>query len=91
MGYGVETGLLIDLHERFGVASLAQVDCDRRVHRNQRLAALGRISFAIVHTFFARLQEQGIVSPDIDIPKELGLVSGRGEKVFLEEGGVSAG
>jgi glucosyl-3-phosphoglycerate synthase len=32
-GYGVETGLLIDLHDRYGLAGIAQVDLEERVHQ----------------------------------------------------------
>jgi len=39
-GYGVELGLLIDVAERHGVSALAQVDLDRRVHRNRPLEEL---------------------------------------------------
>jgi glucosyl-3-phosphoglycerate synthase len=39
-GYGVELGLLIDVSRRFGVASIAQVDLGRRVHRNRPLDEL---------------------------------------------------
>ena len=84
VGYGVETGLLIDIYEKFGLQSLAQVDLDQRVHRNRGLAALGRMSFAILHTFFTRLQQQGIISADIKISKEFELLRGRGENIFLQ-------
>ncbi len=39
-GYGVETGLVIDVAERFGMDSLVQVDLGVRRHRHQTLAAL---------------------------------------------------
>ena len=39
-GYGVETGLLIDVSHRFGLNSLVQVDLGVRRHRHQPLAAL---------------------------------------------------
>ncbi len=39
-GYGVETGLIIDVAERFGLGSLVQVDLGVRRHRHQSLAAL---------------------------------------------------
>ena len=38
--YGVEIGLLIDVAERFGAASITQVDLGARVHRNRPLAEL---------------------------------------------------
>lgn len=39
-GYGVETGLLIDVSRRFGIDSLVQVDLGVRRHRHQPLDAL---------------------------------------------------
>jgi glucosyl-3-phosphoglycerate synthase len=39
-GYGVDVGLLIDVAERHGVQSIAQVDLGTRLHRNRPLAEL---------------------------------------------------
>jgi len=55
-GYGVETGLLIDLLERFGLQSIAQSDLKMRVHHNQPLVGLSKMSFAILQVFIARLE-----------------------------------
>jgi glucosyl-3-phosphoglycerate synthase len=57
IGYGVETGMLIDIHEKWGLDVMAQVDLDRRVHKNQSTRALGRMAFAIIRTFVQRAQE----------------------------------
>jgi glucosyl-3-phosphoglycerate synthase len=62
-GYGVELGLLVDIAERFGVNAIAQVDLDRRVHRNQDMRALGRMSFGILQAVFLRLAEEGRSAP----------------------------
>jgi glucosyl-3-phosphoglycerate synthase len=40
-GYGVEVGLLLDTHARFGLDALAQVNLGVRKHRNRSLLALG--------------------------------------------------
>lgn len=40
-GYGVDLALLLDVAERFGADSIAQVDLGLRVHRNRPLAELG--------------------------------------------------
>ena len=85
VGYGVEVGLLIDIYEKYGLKDLAQVDLDRRVHKHQRLAALGRMSFAILHTFFTRLQGQDLVSFKKEISSEFELVKRRGEDIFLKK------
>jgi glucosyl-3-phosphoglycerate synthase len=58
-GYGVELGLLVDIAAQFGVDAIAQVDLDRRVHRNQDTQALGRMSFGILQAVFLRLAEEG--------------------------------
>ncbi len=60
--YGVEVGLLVDTYARHGLAGLAQVDLDRRVHRNQSVQKLGRMAFVIQHTILRRLAAQGLAS-----------------------------
>jgi glucosyl-3-phosphoglycerate synthase len=40
-GYGVEVAVLLDTHERFGLAGIAQVDLGVRTHRHQSQQALG--------------------------------------------------
>ncbi|MDX2140287.1 MAG: glucosyl-3-phosphoglycerate synthase [Chloroflexota bacterium] len=57
-GYGVETGMLIDLIDRFGLDALAQVDLEVRVHHNQTLTGLSRMSFAILQVFISRLESR---------------------------------
>ncbi|MCK4353408.1 glucosyl-3-phosphoglycerate synthase [candidate division WOR-3 bacterium] len=57
IGYGVETGLLIDISHKFGLFSIAQVDLDKRIHRNQRTSALSRMSYGILQTFLDRAKE----------------------------------
>ncbi len=59
MGYGVETGLLIDIYERFGIDVIGQVNLDKRIHRNQNIENLGKMSFEIMHTLMNRLQKSG--------------------------------
>jgi glucosyl-3-phosphoglycerate synthase len=55
-GYGVETGLLIDIFERYGLAAVAQVDLLERVHHNQPLEALSKMSFAIIQAVIRKLE-----------------------------------
>jgi nucleotide-binding universal stress UspA family protein len=57
-GYGVEIGLLIDIVEKFGLGVIGQVDLEQRIHRNQPLAALSRMSFTILQTVIQRLERQ---------------------------------
>ena len=54
-GYGVETGLLIDLHQKFGLEGIAQADLEERIHYNQPLVDLSKMSFAILQVFMSRL------------------------------------
>ena len=59
VGYGVETAHLLDIHQEWGLEALAQTDLGLRIHRNQSTAALGRMSFGILQTFYSRLQKYG--------------------------------
>jgi nucleotide-binding universal stress UspA family protein len=57
-GYAVEIGHLIDLAERLGLNGFGQVDLDVRVHRNQELEGLSRMSFVILQAVMKRLEER---------------------------------
>ena len=68
IGYGVETSHLIDVYRAWGLRAFAQTDLDQRVHRNQSTRDLGKMSFAILHTFFSRLLSLGMIKelPPLD-------------------------
>jgi nucleotide-binding universal stress UspA family protein len=57
-GYAVEIGHLVDVAERSGLDGLGQVDLERRVHRNQELEGLSRMSFTILQAVMKRLEER---------------------------------
>ena len=57
-GYAVEIGHLIDLAERLGLNGFGQVDLDIRIHRNQELEGLSRMSFVILQAVMKRLEER---------------------------------
>ncbi len=57
-GYGVETGLLIDVLAMFGLQAIAQCDLEERIHKNQELQALGKMSFQILQVFIRRLEQR---------------------------------
>lgn len=57
-GYGVETGMLIDLLDTAGLEGVSQSDLEVRVHHNQPLEGLSRMSFAILQVFMDRLGER---------------------------------
>lgn len=57
-GYGVETGMLIDIFEHFGLSAIAQVDLLERVHHNQPLEALSKMAFVILQTVMYKLEQR---------------------------------
>jgi len=59
IGYGIETSLILDICENWGLDVIAQVDLDKRVHRNQDTRALGKMAFVIMETFLKRLENLG--------------------------------
>ncbi len=61
-GYAVETGLLIDILSQFGLSAIAQVDLKERIHHNQPLVELSKMSFVIIQAFFERLDENQIIN-----------------------------
>ncbi len=67
IGYGVETSLILDICHNWGLDVIAQVDLDRRVHRNQETKALGRMAFVIIKTFINRMRDLGVA----EIKKEM--------------------
>ncbi|HLF75724.1 MAG TPA: glucosyl-3-phosphoglycerate synthase [Anaerolineales bacterium] len=57
-GYGVEIGLLIDVFDKFGLDAIAQVDLKERIHHNQPLEALSKMSFAIIQAVIRKLESR---------------------------------
>jgi glucosyl-3-phosphoglycerate synthase len=57
-GYGVEIGLLIDMLEKFSLNAVAQVDLQERIHHNQPLEALSKMSFAIIQAVIRKLESR---------------------------------
>lgn len=83
-GYGVETGLLIDTFEKFGLSAIAQVDLLERVHHNQPLESLGKMSFAIIQAVIRKLEShygQGFLE---DVNKSMKLIRYEPGRLFLE-------
>lgn len=54
-GYGVEIAMLIDILGKFGLQSMGQVDLEERVHRNQSLLSLSKMSFEIIQVVLQRV------------------------------------
>ena len=84
IGYGVETGLLIDLFAQHGLRGLAQVDLEERVHRNQSLPALSQMSFAIIQVFMQRLQEKNRIQLLEEVNQSMKLIKSQGRTYALE-------
>lgn len=83
-GYGVETGLLIDTLERYGLSSIAQVDLLERIHHNQPLEALSKMSFAIIQAVIRRVEQRYGVSVLDEINKSMKLIRYQSGAYFLE-------
>lgn len=87
IGYGVETSMNMDIYEKWGLDVMAQVDLDRRIHRNQDTKALGRMAFAILKTFIHRKRRLGIIDLKYELFDEMiqyNLVSDRYEADILK-------
>jgi len=56
--YAVEIGHLLDVSECVGLEGLGQVDLERRIHRNQDIEGLSRMSFVIMQAMAKRLEER---------------------------------
>jgi glycosyltransferase involved in cell wall biosynthesis len=73
-GYGVETGLLIEMFEQEGLKAIAQVDLLERVHHNQELEALSKMSFVIIQTVLRKLETRYERSIIEDVNKTMKLI-----------------
>jgi len=83
-GYGVETGLLIDIFEQYGLSAIAQVDLLERVHHNQELEALSKMSFAIIQTVMQKLEQRYERSIIEDVNKTMKMIRYKNGEYFLE-------
>jgi len=71
IGYGVETSMILDIYEKWGLDVIAQVDLDKRIHRNQDTRALGKMAFAIMMTFINRQKKLGLVDLKNELFREM--------------------
>lgn len=83
-GYGVEVGLLIDAFEKAGLDAIAQVDLVERIHRNQSLEPLSKMSFAIIQTVISKLEKRLGHSLLEDINKSMKLIRYERPRYFLD-------
>ncbi len=61
IGYGVETSMILDIYHKWGLDVMAQVDLEKRIHRNQDTKALGKMAFVIIRTFINRKINLGLI------------------------------
>ena len=90
-GYGVEIGLLIDLFEEFGLSAIGQVDLQERVHHNQTLEALSKMSFAIIQAVFRKLEKRYGQKFLENVNKTMKLIRYERERFFLEVDEIAEG
>lgn len=83
-GYGIETGLLIDIYERYGLSAIAQVDLLERIHHNQHLEALSKMSFAIIQTVMRKLESRFGRAVLEDVNRSMKLIRYNNKGYFLE-------
>ena len=83
-GYGVETGLLIDLFNEFGLKAIAQVDLEERVHRNQPLPSLSQMAFAILQVVMQRLEGKNRIQLMDEVNRSMKLIKPRERGYALE-------
>jgi glucosyl-3-phosphoglycerate synthase len=83
-GYGVETGLLIDMFEKYGLDTIAQVDLLERVHHNQPLDALSKMSFAILQAVIRKLERRYGRAMLEDVNKSMKLIRYQAGNYFLD-------
>ena len=88
-GYGIETGLLIDVLRSSGLKSISQVDMKQRIHRNQSLLALSKMSFEILQVAMRRLGDGRGESLLEDANLTMKLISPTAEGFHLEVQDVS--
>lgn len=83
-GYGVEIGLLVDIFEKHGLSAIAQVDLQERIHHNQPLEALSKMSFAIIQAVIRRLERRSGGAMLEDVNKTMKLIRYAEEQYFLD-------
>ena len=83
-GYGVEIGLLINILEKFGLSVFGQVDLVERIHRNQSLSALSKMSFAIIQVVIEWLEKKNKVYLLQEMNKSMKLIHHDPNNFYLD-------
>jgi glucosyl-3-phosphoglycerate synthase len=71
IGYAIETSMIMDIYKKWGLEVMAQVDLDRRVHRNQTTRQLGKMSFAILQRFLRRISDYDLVRLNAELHDQM--------------------
>jgi len=71
IGYGIETSMIMDIYAKWGLDVIAQVDLERRIHRNQDTKALGKMAFVILKTLINRKIRLGLIELKEEIFDEI--------------------
>src|SRR2546425_9841117 len=83
-GYGVETGLLVDTLQRAGLSAIGQVDMKQRIHRNQSLYDLSKMSFEVLQVAIKRVGEAHGTNLLEEANYTMKLIAARDGKLHLE-------
>jgi glucosyl-3-phosphoglycerate synthase len=83
-GYGVETCMLIEVVKKFGLPSIAQVDMLERIHNNQALYDLSKMSFAILQTVISRIEKEHGTKILEDINRTMKLIKTHADEYTLQ-------
>lgn len=83
-GYGVEIGMLIDVLEQVGLAAIAQVDLLERIHHNQPLQSLSKMSFAIIQAVVRKLEKRYNKDFLEDVNKSMKLIQSDQSNFYLQ-------
>ncbi len=84
IGYGVETGLLIDIYKKFGLNSIAQVDLDQRIHRNHTLPTLSKMAFTILQVALNRAGDLWKLKMLEELNPSMRLIKRKGNRYSFE-------
>ena len=69
IGYGVEIAHLIDLVRDGCLSRIAQVDLEKRIHRNRDDGDLGDTAFAILRVMLRRMERDGRLTLAAELPE----------------------
>ena len=74
---------MIDIFDKFGLGAIAQVDLLERVHHNQSLEALSKMSFTILQAVMRKLESRYNRSFLEEVNKTMKLIRFEGGSYYL--------